>query len=486
MQISDATCRRLAGAHRARRGRLSLRAACAPNLRLRKLAVPHERRKTASHASPGRLHHLAARLRWRGFGQAVARTAGFNVASTVAAGLGGVILARVVGPTVRGEYAAITAWFGVAVMVGGMGQPAALCFYVARDPLRAREYVATSRAMMLTTGTLALTAGMLFAPVLARGQADVIVGYRIAFGTAIVAFVGSSYIFSLQARDLHLWNLARVSQPVLSLVAFGLLWRMHLLTLDSALFILLGTMLLQLAWAYRYCRHTGLAPGRAQVGLVRPLAAYGVAQIAALTPTSINAFLDQLVLSQTVPSADLGRYAIAVSLTSLPVPLVAAIGNVAFPRLASQRAVTNSTYRLQRLAVLGSAGIAMGMLVPLAVVAHWLVPLVFGVGYAAAVPLLWILTPGAVFLSCGQVVGDLLRGRNRPIVVAWAQGLAAVFTVVLLVVLLPFVGVFGAAIASTVAYGVALVAMLHFLWRNEDDGVRMSAPITAEGLVLEQ
>jgi O-antigen/teichoic acid export membrane protein len=245
-------------------------------------------------------------------------------------------------------------------------------------------------------------------------------------------------------------------------------------------------MLLQLAWAYRYCRHIGLAPGRAQVGLVRPLAAYGVAQIAALTPTSINAFLDQLVLSQTVPSADLGRYAIAVSLTSLPVPLVAAIGNVAFPRLASQRAVTNSTYRLQRFAVLGSAGIAMGMLVPLAVVAHWLVPLVFGAGYAAAVPLLWILTPGAVFLSCGQVVGDLLRGRNRPIVVAWAQGLAAVFTVVLLVVLLPFVGVLGAAIASTVAYGVALVAMLHFLWRNEDDGVRMSALITAEGLAPEQ
>ncbi|MHB1593664.1 MAG: UDP-N-acetylglucosamine 2-epimerase [Streptosporangiaceae bacterium] len=93
------------------------------------------------------------------------------MASTVAAGLGGILLARTVGPSVRGEYAAITAWFGVALMVGGMGQPAALCFYVAHDPARAPEYVATSRAMMLVTGGLALTGGILLAPVPAHGRA---------------------------------------------------------------------------------------------------------------------------------------------------------------------------------------------------------------------------------------------------------------------------------------------------------------------------
>jgi O-antigen/teichoic acid export membrane protein len=66
-------------------------------------------------------------------------------------------------------------------------------------------------------------------------------------------------------------------------------------------------------------------------------------------------------------------------------------------------------------------------------------------------------------VACGQVAGDLLRGRNHPAVVAWAQGLAAIFTVLLLIVLLPIVGVYGAAIASTVAYGVALAAMLRSL-----------------------
>jgi O-antigen/teichoic acid export membrane protein len=418
-----------------------------------------------SHAARTRLHGFTATLRRPGFGHTVARTAGFNTAAAAAAGVGGIILARVLGPTIRGEYAAITAWFGVAQMVGGMGQPAALCFYVARDPGQAPDYVATSRAMMLMTAALALTAGMLFAPVLADGRAGVATGYRIAFGACIISFVAASYTFSLQAWDLHRWNVVRLIQPVLGLIAIVALWRLRQLSLHTALVAIVVAMFLQLGWAYRCCRQTGLAPGRAHIRLARPLGAYGVAQIAAVAPAALNAQLDQLVLSQTVPPADLGRYAVAVSLTLLPIPLVSAIGNVAFPRLAAQQTVTDATRKLQRIAVLGSAGLATGMLVPLALAAYWLVPLVFGARYSGAVPLLWILTPGAVFLACGQVVGDLLRGRNRPIVVAWAQGLAAIFTVALLFALLPFVGVYAAAIASTVAYGVALTVMIRCLWR---------------------
>jgi len=79
-----------------------------------------------------------SQLRRRGFARSVAQTAGFNVAAVAAGGLGGIIIARAVGPTVRGEYAAVTAWMGVLQIVGGVGQPAAVVYYVAREPSRAR------------------------------------------------------------------------------------------------------------------------------------------------------------------------------------------------------------------------------------------------------------------------------------------------------------------------------------------------------------
>jgi O-antigen/teichoic acid export membrane protein len=420
---------------------------------------------------PGRYRReLASLLRRRGVGRLVIHTAGYNVASAAASGLGGIIVARALGPEMRGEYAAVTAWFGVALMIGGMGQPAALCYHVAHDPGSARGYVATSRAMMLVTGTATLAGGILLAPLLARGNAGLTVAYRIAFAASIVAFVGASYTFSLQARNLRWWNTVRVSQPVLGLAFIVVLWRLRLLTLTTALIVLAVTMVLQLGWAYLRCRSAGLAPGRAQVRLVRPLARYGASQIAALTPAALNAQLDQLVLSQAVSPAALGRYAIAVSCTLIPIPIASAIGNVAFPRLASRQHMDTLADRMQWLGILGSAGAAAGMLLPLDVAAPWLIPHVFGPGYAGVVPLLWILTPAGVFLACNQVTGDVLRGRKCPLIVARAQGLAAVFTVILLVTLLPIAGVYGAAIASAVAYGVALVMMLLALRRLLSDG----------------
>jgi len=309
----------------------------------------------------------AARIRWQGFatilkspgaGRTVASTAAFNMVLFGALGLGGVLLARTLGPTARGQYAAITAWLDVALMIGQCGQPAALCFHVARDPECAREYVATSRAFMLTTSALVLIAGMLFAPVLAHGSSEVAAGYRIASGAAVAALAGTGYVSSLQARDLHRWNVVRVSQPLLSLTAITGLWALRLLTLHCALTVLAATLLLQAFFAYCCCRVSGLAPGTSEPALVSPLACYGLTQLAALAPTTFNTQLGQLVLSQTVPAADLGRYAIAVSLPLLPMPLASAVGNVAFPRLAALRVTTEATRGLQFLAVIGSAVIA--------------------------------------------------------------------------------------------------------------------------------
>jgi O-antigen/teichoic acid export membrane protein len=384
----------------------------------------------------------------------------------MASGLASIVIARALGPTTRGEYAAITAWFGISCIVGQMGLPAALCFNVAKDPQHARDYVATARTMMLVTGMLALVAGLLLAPVLSRGNPEATAGYRIAFAINVVTSVGIAYTYALQPRHLPRWNVVRTIQPVLTLLILCILWFLQLLTLNMALFTLAATLALQLCCSYWNCRQNALAPGHARIPLLRPLAAYGISQIAAQTPATLNALLDQLVLSQTVAAAVLGRYAIAVSLTCLPIPLVAAIGNVAFPRLAAQQVATDATQKMQNNAIIASAGIATALLVPLAAVAYWLIPFVFGAGYRGAVPLLWILTPGAIFLACGQVAGDLLRGRNRPAVVARAQGLAAIFTVVLLIALLPTVGVYGAAIASTVAYGAALAVMLRSLRRH--------------------
>ncbi len=189
---------------------------------------------TGRHASPTRFQAYIATFGHLGAVRSVIRTAGFNGASTMAAGLAGILIARTLGPTVQGEYAAITAWFGVIVILGDMGQQAALCYYVAYDPGHAREYVATSRAIILAGGIPIIIICLFIAPLLAHGNRSVLVGYRIAFTILFIAFIGVSYIVSLQGRDLSRWNTVKLSQPTLSLFAIILLWRLRLLNLDVA------------------------------------------------------------------------------------------------------------------------------------------------------------------------------------------------------------------------------------------------------------
>src|ERR1700744_1513124 len=219
-------------------------------------------------ASPGRLHMVRAALRRRPTGAVIARTACFNVAAAAAAGLGGIAMARGVGPAVRGEYAAVTSWFSILLVVGEVGQSAAVCFYVARDPCHARSYVATSRTMMLFSGTAALACGLVVAPVLAHGNQVLVSAYRLIFAGSLVGFVGTSYTFSLQARSIRRWNLVRLTQPVLGLAGIGALWQLRMLTLHTAVLTLIVTTVIQLGYACYCCRRTGLAPGRFRRELV--------------------------------------------------------------------------------------------------------------------------------------------------------------------------------------------------------------------------
>lgn len=396
--------------------------------------------------------------------RAVVVTALVNTASTAAAAVAGLLIARALGPGGRGQYAAVVAWFGIAIVAGELGQPAALCYFVASNRLRGRDYVATSRGLMLTTGVAVAAVGWSIAPLLAHQVNPVTNAYRVMFVTCIVSFVGSSYLFALQARKILWWNFLRATQPAVYLVLVLVVSFFARLTLMVAVACLVISVVVQTSTGYLLCRRVQLAAGGFDRKLARPLLSYGISQVAANAPTTVNSRLDQVILAGTTSYANLGLYAVAVSMTSLALPVVSAIGSVLFPRIASGGSV--STRALERTALRASLTIAGVIVAVLAVLSHWLLPVLFGHPYSAAVPLVWTLAAGGVFLASSQVAGDLLRGRGQPLMVALSQGVGAVVTVGLLLALLPVLGLQGAAIASSVAYFVTFAVLVLALRRR--------------------
>ncbi|MEV0155925.1 oligosaccharide flippase family protein [Micromonospora sp. NPDC050686] len=404
---------------------------------------------------------VAAAVDRTGLRTRLLRTTTFNLAAAAANVLSGVVIARALGPTDRGAYAAIIAWFGVVLIVGELGQTAATTFFVARDPDRARDYVATCRTVMVVAGLAGLALGWLVAPWLAQGQdGTVVTGYRLMFTVCMVSFIGAGYVFGLQASHIGRWNVVRLYQPVAFLIVVVPLAAVGRLTLINALIALSATMTTQAVLAYLLARRMMLAGGRFRGRLVGRMARFGLSHLASTVPGVVAVRLDQLVLSVAVAPAVLGNYAIATSLTAMAQPVAAALGAVAFPLLASRKLSPRLATRLHRRSILASLVAAGLLLVPLAVGAPWFIPAIFGDAFRSAVPLVALLLPAGLCLAGTAVCGDVLRGYGRPLAVARTQVAAAAVNIALLAVLVPRLGVAGAALAASAAAALALGLML--------------------------
>lgn len=415
----------------------------------------------------------------RPFLRIVSRTAGYNVATTGLGALTGVLLARWLGADGRGDYAATVAYLGFALLIFELGMGSSVVYHVSRLRQAHREYVRTAAAVLVPLAALA-SAVAVVAGLFLFGDSPVRRAAFLVLPIAVVsAFLGAPASFALQSLNIVRWNLVRLVQPMAFLVL--LVGAHHVTALRAPLVVLLLgiTFLIQAGLAWVFYRREAPRTGRAQRRHVRPMLRFGLLNMSSTAPNAVNARADQLVLALLVPSAALGQYAVAVSLSVLAAPLVQAFGNVAFPGVARGEDVA----RTIKLSIVGSLAVSVLSLAAVLAVGPFLIPRVYGPEYRQVPSLLLILAPGAAVVVVNQVLGDLLRGLGRPSKVALAEGVGVIFTVGGLLLMVPHFGVTGAAITSTVTYLIVFVVLMVLITqsRPHQATTARSQPTTSQG-----
>jgi len=177
-----------------------------------------------------------------------------------------------------------------------------------------------------------------------------------------------------------------------------------------------------------------------------------------------NVYLDQVVLGFLVPAAQLGLYAVAAGLTltlnllSMPIsttaqPVVQRAGDPDRPKIVcSMLAVT--------IVLVGTAGTALALLAPV------LVTSVLGDAYLSAVPLIQILCVAVVLNGINSCLYGILLGLGAPKASSRNALLGLLVNVVGWAMLLPWLGVLGAALTSVASYATVAVVMLASVWRR--------------------
>jgi O-antigen/teichoic acid export membrane protein len=386
--------------------------------------------------------------------------AGLTVANVLGAASGfitGPLLARALGPTGRGDLAAITVPLVLAPGVLSLGIPA----FAYRTLPRGRpigQVLGSLGLPLILIGLVVAANAATLADGLADGRADVRTWLIVVFAATPLICFGSLLASSLAAlsrwRNVVATNLIPFVVPMLGIAVLYIagsltVWTAAAVTVAGALLCLVPGLPL-------------LAEGRPvfRARLAREGIAFGLKSWLGGLARIANGRLDQFLMITAVAPRVLGLYAVAVTLAgasglvggALAPPLMARIG-------AGERHLTPNAVRIL-------VGGTLCLNVILALAAPLLLSVLFGHEFEAAYPMAIILLAAQVPLNGAGILSSALQADGAPVIPSIAEAIGLVITVVGLALFLQRFGGVGAACVSLASYGATFLFELVFASRR--------------------
>jgi O-antigen/teichoic acid export membrane protein len=378
-----------------------------------------------------------------------------------------IIVARELGPDGRGAYGLFVLSAAIGAMVFGLGVGNAAIYYLNKRELTLRQALSAAHSVVL----LSMVATALVVAVLSPFFEEELFGDDVSSWLLIAAV---PVILYLQLLRLLFQGLNRfidlgvttIGQQVLLLALVSV----AALTTDATPTEMVIYLVISGAAAATYAllrlglRHVDLrALVRPPIDALRPLVRFGVQGEVGNVLQLFNYRLDQYIVRGFVSLAGVGIYAVATSLTEAVFIIANAVALVLMPRLTSADA--DDAAWMAPVATRNTVLIALAASLVLAVLAPVLLPPLFGEAYEDSVQALWLLLPGTVALAGSKVLTSYIFSQGRPAVNTFITLVALIVTVVADLILIPWIGVNGAAIASSIAYGVHFCVALYAFQR---------------------
>ncbi len=118
--------------------------------------------------------------------------------------------------------------------------------------------------------------------------------------------------------------------------------------------------------------------------------------------------------------------------------------------------------RMLRYVSVGTAFILLYVLV----FAEDLIVVYFGPRFADAAPVLQLLVPGVFSYSLARLLGPVLHARGSVLTLAVIVGTSACLNILLCFLLIPWLGISGAGISTSIAYGIVMLPYVLLLRRR--------------------
>jgi O-antigen/teichoic acid export membrane protein/O-antigen ligase len=383
---------------------------------------------------------------------------GTNVLTAVLSLVQVLIVARVLGPSGRGQVAFLIAVATLTGQLASLGMQEANVNLAASDPSLRRSLATNSliaSLMLGTAGALVVAALVQVVPAVGGHVPRPLLWITLA---TLPIFVAKWHLSFLLQADYHfaVYNLCWIAGPLTTVLVNCAFAALGILTVGSAVVTwLAGQAFGLLILVAAILRHYGF--GRPDRRLARGCLSFGVKTHLGRFMSLGNARADQWFIGSMVGSHALGIYSVAVAWAETLYYVPGVVSLLQRPDLvrASRADAVQRAAEIFRRAVVLSVIAAVGLIV----LAPFLCETLFGSQFAGSVDQLRVLALSGVGIAMVMLLSNAVIAQRRPLLASVGDGAALVITLALDLLLIPDHAGLGAAIATTTAYTVGGAAM---------------------------
>jgi O-antigen/teichoic acid export membrane protein len=366
----------------------------------------------------------------------------------------GLLVARGLGAQARGTVALVALTYGQAASVASLGLDTALVHFGTRARDGQRALARRSLPIALAQGLVAALVGWLLLRTLLSGSSVSALGGALTIAalaapaSLVLAYGNAVLRASGRLVEASVIEVAAATSTVAVIIGGVVTDRIWLAVLGAAAGTALGAGL-SLVLIQRL-------PGRAEpegAPSLGRLVRYGLAGHVGTVFQNLNYRADLYLVALMLSTGDVGVYAVAVSVAEGLLLIPNSLGAVVMHRAALDPKRARATEVALRIGL--ASATAGGLL--LAVASHRIVPAVFGHEFSGASDAVVALLPGIVALVVWKTLINDLAGRGFPAVKSTSSAVALGVTLVANLLLIPPLGILGAAVASSLAYAAAAV-----------------------------
>lgn len=371
----------------------------------------------------------------------------------LAFGVTGVILARGLGPDGRGVYGLVNETAMVASSFPGMGLEMAGMYLAGQ-----RRY--TWQTVFSNSFSWAITLWLCFAGVIALAlvSGEDILGMSqyelsIAFaGACLIMLTDGAAEYLLPMNRIWPYTSIKVMTPLIRLAGISFIAGAFGLTVLSTTGVWLASFGLAAAvTVYFVSQHVRMVP-RINFEALKAQASFGIRGQAGFILQALNHRLDTFLVAFYIGAGGVGQYLVGVNLAELSWWVPITLGTVLFPKASAMDRQSN--FELSAATCRRTLVITLLAMIVLLIGAQPGIPIVYGTEFGPAVPVFLILLPSGLMYTVHKVLGASLAAQGMPQATLISGTIALPATIGLNLLLIPSIGIKGAAIASDVAYAI--------------------------------